>query len=54
MNKIINFKKDIFLYFFKAGMMAVRDNRYVVLTKDFEKAYKSVVKKDQNEFEFYK
>jgi len=38
----------------EAGMHAVRENRYVVLTKDFEKAYKSVVKKDQNDFEFYK
>ncbi|PAV86447.1 hypothetical protein WR25_18657 [Diploscapter pachys] len=38
----------------EAGMHAVRENRYVVLTKDFEKAYKSVIKKDQNEFEFYK
>ncbi|EGT59058.1 hypothetical protein CAEBREN_09100 [Caenorhabditis brenneri] len=38
----------------EAGMQAVRENRYVVLTKDFEKAYKNVVKKDTNEFEFYK
>ena len=38
----------------EAGMHAVRENRYVVLTKDFEKAYKTVVKKDQNDFEFYK
>ncbi|VDM84448.1 unnamed protein product [Strongylus vulgaris] len=37
-----------------AGMHAVRENRYVVLTKDFEKAYKNVIKKDQNDFEFYK
>lgn len=42
------------MYFFQAGMQAVRENRYVVLTKDFEKAYKNVVKKDQNDFEFYK
>lgn len=39
---------------FQAGMHAVRENRYVVLTKDFDKAYKSVIKKDQNDFEFYK
>ncbi|KAE9419932.1 hypothetical protein Angca_002366, partial [Angiostrongylus cantonensis] len=38
----------------EAGMHAVRENRYVVLTKDFEKAYKNVIKKDQNDFEFYK
>uniref|UniRef100_A0A914BUD9 AAA+ ATPase domain-containing protein n=2 Tax=Acrobeloides nanus TaxID=290746 RepID=A0A914BUD9_9BILA len=38
----------------EAGMHAVRENRYVVLAKDFEKAYKTVVKKDQNDFEFYK
>lgn len=34
-------------------MQAVRENRYIVLNKDFDKAYKSVVKKDLNEFEFY-
>ncbi|VDL73456.1 unnamed protein product [Nippostrongylus brasiliensis] len=38
----------------EGGMHAVRENRYVVLTKDFEKAYKNVIKKDQNDFEFYK
>jgi 26S proteasome regulatory subunit T3 len=38
----------------EAGMQAVRENRYVVLAKDFENAYKIVVKKPQNEFEFYK
>ncbi|CAB3402164.1 unnamed protein product [Caenorhabditis bovis] len=38
----------------EAGMQAVRENRYVVLTKDLEKAYKNVVKKDTNDFEFYK
>jgi 26S proteasome regulatory subunit T3 len=35
-------------------MRAVRDNRYVVLPKDFEEAYKTVVKKDNDNFEFYK
>lgn len=40
--------------FFKAGMQAVRENRYIVLNKDFDKAYKTVVRKDSNEFEFYK
>ena len=37
-----------------AGMQAVRKNRYVILTRDFEKAYKSVVKKRDTEFDFYK
>lgn len=29
----------------EAGMLAVRKNRYVILPKDFEKAYKNVVRK---------
>lgn len=37
-----------------AGMQAVRKNRYVILTRDFEKAYKTVVKKRDTEFDFYK
>ena len=37
----------------EAGMMAVRKNRYVILPKDFEKAYKTVVKKRDTEFDFY-
>ena len=32
----------------------VRKNRYVILTKDLEKGYKSNVKKNTDEFEFYK
>ena len=36
------------------GMIAVRENRYVVLAKDFEKAYKNQLKnKDEMEHEFY-
>ena len=35
-------------------MHAVRENRYIILAKDFEKAYKKVVNKDQQELEFYK
>lgn len=35
-------------------MLAVRENRYIVLAKDFEKAYKTVIKKDEQEHEFYK
>ena len=44
-----------FIFFFKyqAGMQAVRENRYVILSKDFEKGYKSNVKKDETEHEFY-
>lgn len=38
----------------EAGMQAVRENRYVVLTKDFEKGYKNNVKKDETEHDFYK
>ena len=37
----------------EAGMQAVRKNRYVILPKDFEKAYKKVVKKRDQEFDFY-
>ncbi|KDD74891.1 AAA+ ATPase [Helicosporidium sp. ATCC 50920] len=38
----------------EAGMLAVRANRYVILPKDFEKAYKNVVRKSSDAFEFYK
>lgn len=38
----------------EAGMHAVRENRYIVLAKDFEKAYKNNIKKDESEHEFYK
>ncbi|KAI6217466.1 AAA domain-containing protein [Aphelenchoides fujianensis] len=37
----------------EAGMHAVRENRYVVLTKDFQKAFKSVMKKNLKDFESY-
>lgn len=37
------------------GLHAVRKNRYVILPKDFEKGYKSNVKKgDEADFAFYK
>jgi len=32
----------------------VRKNRYVVLPKDFEKAYKKAIKRQDQEFDFYK
>lgn len=35
-------------------MQAVRENRYIILTKDFEKAYKKAIKKDDTEHDFYK
>jgi len=38
----------------EAGMQAVRRNRYVILPKDFEKAYKTVVKKTDDTYRFYK
>lgn len=47
-------KKNIPFLFPQAGMLAVRENRYIVLAKDFEKAYKTVIKKDEQEHEFYK
>ncbi|XP_068155251.1 26S proteasome regulatory subunit 6B [Drosophila tropicalis] len=37
----------------EAGMHAVRDNRYVVTFKDFEKGYKSSVRQDDAVHEFY-
>ena len=37
----------------EAGMQAVRKNRYVILPKDIEKAYKKVVKKRDTDFDFY-
>mmetsp|Transcript_15301 Transcript_15301/g.26333 ORF Transcript_15301/g.26333 Transcript_15301/m.26333 type:complete len:430 (-) Transcript_15301:29-1318(-) len=38
----------------EAGMLAVRKNRYVILPKDFEKAYSNMVKgKGAQEFQFY-
>lgn len=37
----------------EAGMLAVRKNRYVILAKDFEKAYKNVITKDEDEMAFY-
>lgn len=37
----------------EAGLLAVRKNRYVILAKDFEKAYKNVIRKREKEFDFY-
>jgi 26S proteasome regulatory subunit T3 len=37
----------------EAGLQAVRNNRYVVLPKDFNKAYRKTVKKQDTEYEFY-
>ena len=38
----------------EAGMQAVRRNRYVIIPKDFEHAYKKVVTKKSDEYAFYK
>lgn len=38
----------------EAGLLAVRKNRYVVLSKDFEKAYKNCIRKREKDFNFYK
>ncbi len=37
----------------EAGLQAIRRNRYVILTKDLEKAYKKVVKRADSEYDFY-
>ena len=37
----------------EAGMQAVRHNRYVILSEDFDEAYRKVVKKADKEFQFY-
>eukprot|EP00914_Ancora_sagittata_P007506 GHVO01014727.1.p1 GENE.GHVO01014727.1~~GHVO01014727.1.p1 ORF type:complete len:326 (+),score=61.69 GHVO01014727.1:142-1119(+) len=37
----------------EAGMAAVRKNRYMILPKDFEKGWKTHVKKHERDFEFY-
>ena len=38
----------------EAGLLAVRKNRYVVLSRDFEKAYKNCIRKREKDFNFYK
>lgn len=38
----------------EAGMQAVRKNRYIVTQKDFDKAYKVVVRKTKQDYAFYK
>ena len=38
----------------EAGMKAVRKNRYVITQQDFDKAYKTVVRRTQKDFNFYK
>jgi len=37
----------------EAGMQAVRNNRYMVLQIDFEKAFKEIIKKDEKRPDFY-
>ncbi|EDV26131.1 uncharacterized protein TRIADDRAFT_50249 [Trichoplax adhaerens] len=38
----------------ESAMQAIRENRYVILAKDFEKGYRTTVTKDEMEHEFYK
>jgi len=38
----------------EAGMQAVRRNHYVILPKEFEKGYRSNIKKSDTDFEFYR
>ncbi len=35
-------------------MQAVRENRYIILAKDFEKGYKNNIRKGETEHDFYK
>lgn len=44
---------DISAICLEAGMQAVRNNRYVILPKDFETGYKVHTKKSDTEFNFY-
>lgn len=37
----------------EAGMQAVRKNRYIILPKDFDEAYKKLVKTAKTDFNFY-
>jgi 26S proteasome regulatory subunit T3 len=37
----------------QAGVFAVRNNRYLILPKDLEEAYKTVVRKPADQFDFY-
>ena len=37
----------------EAGLLAVRANRYVVLPKDFQAAYRKATKKQDTEYSFY-
>ncbi len=48
------YKTDTFFYLSEAGLQAVRKNRYVIMPKDFEKGYKSSVRKPGDDFAFYK
>ena len=38
----------------EAGMTAVRKNRYVITQQDFDKGYKTVVRRSQKDYNFYK
>ena len=38
----------------EAGMQAVRNNRYVITQKDFDKAYKVIIRKTTKDHAFYR
>ncbi len=44
---------DIAAICLEAGMQAIRNNRYVILSKDFETGYKENTKKSDTDFAFY-
>jgi 26S proteasome regulatory subunit T3 len=52
--KFVLSKFNLCRYTQEAGLQAVRKNRYVIMPKDFEKGYKSSVRKPGDDFEFYK
>lgn len=37
----------------EAGLLAVRKNRYVIIPKDFEKAYKNTIRRREKDYKFY-
>lgn len=47
-------RRAVFVLGKLTGGVFAAPRRYVVLPKDFEKGYKSNVKKSNDEFEFYK
>ena len=50
----MNLSTDVDLEQYVSRMKAVRKNRYVITQQDFDKAYKTVVRRTQKDFNFYK